>query len=39
LKKEYGLAFSAELASWDLIGFIYGRHFMQIDQFYGKQQS
>ncbi|MBN9615838.1 MAG: hypothetical protein BGO25_00415 [Acidobacteriales bacterium 59-55] len=32
-----GRAFADELASWDLAGFIYGRHFIHIDKYYAKQ--
>ena len=32
-----GLTFADELASWDLAGFIYGRHFIRIDKYYAKQ--
>jgi glucosyl-dolichyl phosphate glucuronosyltransferase len=31
------MAFKDELASWDLFGFIYGRYFIRMDKFYGKQ--
>jgi hypothetical protein len=34
--KETGEAFSDELASWDLLGFIYGKHFARIERYYGK---
>jgi glucosyl-dolichyl phosphate glucuronosyltransferase len=30
-------AFRDELASWDLFGFIYGRYFIRMEKFYGKQ--
>jgi glucosyl-dolichyl phosphate glucuronosyltransferase len=29
-----GKAFSDELATWDLVGFIYGKHFARIDRYY-----
>jgi glucosyl-dolichyl phosphate glucuronosyltransferase len=32
-----GEAFAGELASWDLLGFIYGKYFVDIDRYYGKQ--
>ena len=31
-----GLAFKAELASWDLLGFIYGKYFARMDRYYTK---
>jgi len=34
---EAGLAFKAELAVWDLLGFIYGKHFARMDRYYPKQ--
>lgn len=34
---EAGQAFADELASWDLLGFIYGKHFIRIERYYGKQ--
>jgi glycosyltransferase involved in cell wall biosynthesis len=34
--KETGAAFSDELASWDLLGFIYGKHFARIERYYNK---
>jgi glycosyltransferase involved in cell wall biosynthesis len=34
---EAGLAFKAELASWDLLGFIYGRYFARMDRYYPKK--
>ena len=36
---ESGKAFSYELASWDLLGFVYGRYFFNIGKFYGKQSQ
>jgi glucosyl-dolichyl phosphate glucuronosyltransferase len=32
-----GEAFAEELASWDLLGFIYGKYFINIERYYGKQ--
>lgn len=32
-----GQAFKDELASWNLLGFIYGKHFIQMDRYYNKQ--
>lgn len=32
-----GQAFADELASWDLLGFIYGKHFIRIERYYAKQ--
>ena len=32
-----GLAFADELAAWDLGGFIYGKYFLDLDRYYGKQ--
>ncbi len=32
-----GQAFAAELASWDLLGFIYGKHFVRMERYYTKQ--
>ena len=32
-----GKAFSDEFASWDLAGFIYGRHFARFERLYAKQ--
>ncbi len=32
-----GQAFADELASWDLFGFIYGKHFIRIERYYAKQ--
>ena len=32
-----GLAFADELATWDLFGFIYGKYFLNVDKYYGKQ--
>jgi glucosyl-dolichyl phosphate glucuronosyltransferase len=33
-----GQAFADELATWDLLGFIYGKHFVRIDNFYADQK-
>lgn len=35
--KGKGMAFAGELASWDLIGFIYGKYFLRLERYYGKQ--
>ena len=32
-----GKAFAEELAIWDLMGFVHGRYFVNIDRYYGKQ--
>lgn len=32
-----GETFAGELASWDLFGFIYGKYFIRIERYYGKQ--
>jgi glycosyltransferase involved in cell wall biosynthesis len=32
-----GQAFADELASWDLLGFIYGRYFVRMERYYTKQ--
>ncbi len=32
-----GLAFADELATWDLCGFIYGKHFFNLERYYGEQ--
>ena len=34
LRRNPGLAFADELAVWDLLGFIYGKHFIHIEGFY-----
>jgi hypothetical protein len=31
-----GQAFADELASWDLLGFIYGRYFVRMERYYTK---
>jgi len=36
-RKSAGQAFADELASWDLAGFIYGKHFIRIEKYYAKQ--
>ncbi len=33
-----GKAFADELASWDLAGFIYGKHFIHIDRYYAERK-
>jgi glucosyl-dolichyl phosphate glucuronosyltransferase len=33
-RSTQGQAFADELATWDLLGFIYGKHFVRIDGFY-----
>lgn len=35
--REEGLAFADELPSWQLLGFIYGKHFIRIERYYSKQ--
>jgi glycosyltransferase involved in cell wall biosynthesis len=32
-----GLAFADELATWDLCGFVYGKYFLRLERYYGKQ--
>lgn len=32
-----GRAFAGELAIWDLLGFVYGKHFVRLDKLYAKQ--
>lgn len=34
-----GQAFADELATWDLAGFIYGKHFIRIDRFYADKKG
>ena len=34
LKGKKAEAFASELATWDLVGFIYGKHFIQIEKYY-----
>ena len=36
-RNNAGQAFADELASWDLLGFIYGKHFIRIERYYAKQ--
>jgi hypothetical protein len=36
-RKQTGETFASELASWDLLGFIYGKYFVNIERYYGKQ--
>lgn len=36
--EQAGQAFADELASWDLLGFIYGRHFIRMERYYTNQQ-
>jgi glucosyl-dolichyl phosphate glucuronosyltransferase len=36
--KGKGLAFADELAMWDLCGFIYGKHFIDIDAYYAEHK-
>ena len=38
LTRQHGQAFADELAVWDLIGFIYGKRFIQIEKFYADAQ-
>jgi glycosyltransferase involved in cell wall biosynthesis len=35
--EEAGKTFASELASWDLLGFIYGRYFIRMDRYYTKR--
>jgi glucosyl-dolichyl phosphate glucuronosyltransferase len=35
--KEAGKTFASELASWDLLGFIYGRYFINMERYYTKR--
>ena len=35
--RDRGRAFAGELAFWDLLGFIYGRFFLRVDKYYGRQ--
>lgn len=37
LTRERARAFAGELALWDLLGFIYGRWFLRVDNYYGKE--
>lgn len=37
LAHKVGQAFANELTWWDLIGFIYGKHFIRIERYYTKQ--
>ncbi|HLI76787.1 MAG TPA: glycosyltransferase [Acidobacteriaceae bacterium] len=34
-----GQAFADELASWDLAGFIYGKHFFKMEEYYSEKKS
>ena len=36
-RHKAGQAFADELATWDLLGFIYGKHFIRIEKYYAKQ--
>jgi glucosyl-dolichyl phosphate glucuronosyltransferase len=36
-QKRPGEAFAQELAIWDLLGFVRGKYFINIDRYYGKQ--
>lgn len=36
LSRKPGSAFANELSLWDLLGFIYGRHFIRIERYYAK---
>ena len=36
LSRRPGSAFANELSLWDLLGFIYGRHFIRIERYYAK---
>lgn len=35
LRGKKGEAFRSELAAWDLIGFVYGKYFLRVDEMYG----
>lgn len=37
LARKAGQAFADELTLWDLLGFIYGKHFIRIERYYAKQ--
>jgi glycosyltransferase involved in cell wall biosynthesis len=37
-KDRQGQTFADELASWDLAGFIYGKHFIRIDRYYAQRK-
>lgn len=37
-KDGKGRAFADELAVWDLVGFIYGKHFVNVDRLYARKQ-
>jgi glycosyltransferase involved in cell wall biosynthesis len=37
--KTQGQAFADELAIWDLMGFVYGKHFIKIEGFYKDQKN
>jgi glucosyl-dolichyl phosphate glucuronosyltransferase len=39
LKGSKGLAFADELATWDLAGFIYGKHFFRTETYYAENQE
>jgi len=34
-----GMSFARELFFWDLLGFVYGKHFIQIDSYYANQKK
>jgi glycosyltransferase involved in cell wall biosynthesis len=36
-REPAGEAFASELAIWDLMGFVHGKYFVNIDRYYGKQ--
>jgi hypothetical protein len=37
-RNRQGQTFADELASWDLAGFIYGKHFIRIDRYYAQRK-
>ena len=37
ITREAGQVFADELALWDLLGFIYGKHFIRIERYYGEK--
>ena len=39
LTRKRGQAFADELAIWDLLGFIYGKRFIQIEKFYADARA
>lgn len=37
LSSRSGQAFAGELSMWDILGFVYGKHFIRIDKYYATQ--